>query len=45
MLDVEGKFVGLIPVDQPAAPEVNNVEQQIDAYFGQSTDSDRVAVK
>lgn len=45
MLDVEGKFVGLIQVEKAATPATPNVEEQIDAYFGQAKDSDTVAVK
>ena len=45
MLDVEGKFVGLIQVDKPTATATPNVEEQIDAYFGQSKEPENVAVK
>ena len=45
MLDVEGKFVGLIPVEK-IAPEVPaDLDRQIDAYFNQSIEDDTVAVK
>jgi len=34
MLDTEGRFIGLIPVDAPAAqPSVENVTEEINAYF------------
>ena len=45
MLDAEGKFIGLIPVEK-TMPEVPvNLDQQIDAYFQQSIESDTIAVK
>ena len=34
MLDAEGKFTELIPVEQTQKPDVENVTEQIDSYFG-----------
>jgi hypothetical protein len=45
MLDVEGKFVGLIPVEAAAPSVPADLDKQIDAYFGQSAVEDTVAVK
>ena len=45
MLDVEGKFVGLIPVESVAPSVPVDLDKQIDAYFSQSTPEDAVAVK
>lgn len=45
MLDVEGKFVGLIPVETQAPAVPTDLDQQIDAYFNQPTTEDSVAVK
>ena len=33
MLDAEGKFTGLIPVDSPAEPVIDNITEEIDLYF------------
>ena len=44
MLDVEGKFVGLIPVE-PSVPEApTDLDQQIDAYFSTSTTTAKESV-
>ena len=45
MLDVEGKFVGLIPLEtvMPAVPA--DLDKQIDAYFSQPVTEDVVAIK
>ena len=45
MLDVEGKFVGLIPVESVAPSVPVDLDKQIDAYFSQSTPEDAVAIK
>jgi hypothetical protein len=45
MLDVEGKFVGLIPVETAAPAAPADLDQQIDAYFSQPADAGSVAVK
>ena len=45
MLDVEGKFVGLIPVDTIAPPVAVDLDKQIDAYFTRQVEEDAVAVK
>lgn len=46
MLDVEGKFVGLIPVETIATPVARDLDQQIDAYFShQVEEEDAVAIK
>jgi hypothetical protein len=45
MLDVEGKFVGLIPVERTGTPVAADLDEQIDAYFSQTEERDTVAVK
>ena len=45
MLDVEGKFVGLIPVETVAPTGPVDLDKQIDAYFSQPTAEDSVAIK
>lgn len=44
MLDVEGKFIGLIPVEKAATTTVPaDLDKQIDAYFGKSEGDGNVA--
>ena len=45
MLDVEGKFVGLIPVETAAPAVPADLDKQIDAYFSQPAAEDTVAIK
>lgn len=45
MLDVEGKFVGLIPIEMIAPPVAVDLDKQIDAYFSHQVEEDAVAVK
>jgi hypothetical protein len=45
MLDVEGKFVGLIPVETVVPSVPADLDQQIDAYFLQPISDDAVAIK
>jgi hypothetical protein len=45
LLDVEGKFMGLIPVDQPGEAVPTDLDQQIDAYFSRTIGDDSVAAK
>ncbi|MEI8019461.1 MAG: hypothetical protein WCH39_14750 [Schlesneria sp.] len=39
MLDVEGKFVGLIPVESTAPVVTADIDKQIDAYFGEASEA------
>lgn len=39
MLDAEGKFTELIPVEESKKPNVDNVTEQIDSYFGPEKES------
>lgn len=45
MLDVEGKFVGLIPVETAAPTVPADLDRQIDAYFSPPASEDTLAVK
>ena len=45
MLDVEGKFVGLIPVEKAQETVPADLDRQIDAYFSRSVENGTVAVK
>lgn len=45
MLDVEGKFVGLIPVETITPPVAVDLDKQIDAYFSRQVEEDAVAAK
>jgi peptidoglycan hydrolase CwlO-like protein len=39
MMDAEGKFAGLIPVESATVPVDENIAREIDDYFGRKTDS------
>lgn len=45
MLDVEGKFVSMIPVEQIAPEAPTDLDQQIDAYFNVPRETEPVASK
>ena len=42
MLDAEGKFAELIPIETEPKPNVENVTEQIDAYFGPAKATENV---
>jgi hypothetical protein len=45
MLEVEGKFVGLIPVEKSVSTVPADLDKQIDAYFGQTNQEGTVVAK
>ena len=45
MMDVEGKFVGLIPIEQSAAETPADLDKQIDAYFSSTPANETAGIQ
>ena len=45
MLDADGKFTGLIPVESAEVPVPENVEAEVGAYFNNDVETDTTLAK